>query len=931
MKNARNILLAGTVAAFLPVFSVAAVSISDVPLAVKNNVRTNFIFMLDDSASMGSMSPKIGNKYRIDIVKSASTAVLDKLPKDKSRVALVTFANAKSGYGKNGGELDYALTDLTYASLTDIKESIQQLSASNYTPLSETLSGIGNYLARESGSESIKFVDSNGMSQAVSRTDFFAQNNTGRGELVGASTATPAVQYWCQRSNIIVMTDGNPTEDVGLSDNRYLRDYDGDCSKPTSGCGQYDRKGTLTTENSHPNTKHPVGTVHDYEDGELKGSKKTLEYGSDYLDDVAQALHEVDLRPDLKPPPGKNKGKLISVYMIGFADSTLKNSPLMQEAAWQGGGGKLLFATDEAELTKTFQEAIDDAFSKENAAAAIAVVNPHVEVDDAAYASRYSSANWSGDLRAYRLDPSTGIPVVTPEKEYEWSAAKMLASRQANTRYVVTHNGSTVTSQPKGATFGNTATTGQSVAALRTVPLGDIVNAEPVIVKYPDGRTVVFQAANDGMLHAFEGKLDGGGTELFAYVPRALYTGSTPALSATTRPLASVADHKFLLDATPAVADIDGKKLLVGGLGKGGKAYYALDITSLPADPIKAKETDYIGTVKWEVTPPNAGFSFATPLMVNTSNGWRVVVPSGYRAQGDNGSGYVFLLDPADGSVKMTIPTGEAGDLAYLAKLQDAGAAAVVDVIYGGDTQGNLFRFNLKDGKAIRVAQLKDGSGVAQPVTSPPLVTAGSKAGEYKVFVGTGQYLDEADITSTQLQTLYGVIDDSSVAAPVLPSIRGSNGASCPTGGGDGAFVCQTLTGDDSSGYTVSANALGSKKGWYVDLPVSGSRIISQGALSRGGVLVYTANKPTNKPCEPGGTSYLLTVSPSNGGQLADKEKGMVKISTALGSRPVLVETADGERALVRHADQTFTSTKLWSPQVPGKAKFRVLSWRELL
>ncbi|NDV12420.1 pilus assembly protein [Crenobacter caeni] len=894
--NANNkLLLAGLAASLLPISAMSAVSISDVPLAVRNNVRTNFIFMIDDSGSMKDKVSGSGGKTRMAVAQDAAKAVLDSLPSAKSRVAMVSFSNAGSQH--LGGALDYGLRDLDSDSLSGIKSEISKLSPANWTPLSETLAGVGRYLANASADNTLNFSGN----QTAKVSKFFEQNNTGRTELAGMSDSDYPIEYWCQRSNVIVMTDGESTEDVGLSGNVYLRDFDNDCPNCT-----YDRK----TSNNHPPTSH-IGGTHTY--NQTDSSPR----GSDYLDDVAQAIHEVDLRPDLLPPAGKAKGRTVSVYMIGFADDTLKDSPLMQESAAQGGG-KFMYAGDEDKLKEAFQGAIDDAFAKENAAAAVAVVNTQVVVDNTAYASRYNSGTWSGDLMGYRLNTTTGIPIEPPA----WSAAGLLAKR-TDPRKIVTYSGS------NGVVFSGAmgGLSAADVAALRGARLGDIVNAEPVVVKY-GSRTVVFQPANDGMLHAFEGKLEaGGGEELFAYVPRALYTGSAPALSSQKLPLKAGANHQYLVDATPAVADFGSQKLLVGGLGKGGKAYYALDISSPDAN----NEVGYASKVKWEVVPDasKSGYSFATPLLVKTSKGDRVVVPSGYN--NSDGKGYVFLLDPADGSVEATIETGVSGDLAYLAKPQDAVVTAVVDVIYGGDTQGNLFRFNLASETSVRIAQLKDGSGNVQPVTSAPLVTTGTNAGEFRVFVGTGQYLDVADIASTRRQTLYGVFDNSSVATPTLPNIRGSNGASCPTEGGDGAFVCQTLSGNDSSGYSVSANAIGSKKGWYVDLPVSGSRITSQGALSRGGVLVYTANKPTDTKCEPGGSSYLLTLNPETGGSLGNGVKGMVWISSALASRPVLVETADGERALVRHADQSFTSTKLWTPPVAGATTFRVLSWRELL
>ena len=110
---------------------------------------------------------------------------------------------------------------------------------------------------------------------------------------------------------------------------------------------------------------------------------------------------------------------------------------------------------------------------------------------------------------------------------------------------------------------------------------------------------MAYVGANDGMMHAFDGSLPGAsacsscGTELFAYVPSFAYNGAT---SAATTGLASLGNptfsHHYLVDATPQTYDLDFKftngsaatandwrTLLVGGLGKGGKGYYAIDVT----------------------------------------------------------------------------------------------------------------------------------------------------------------------------------------------------------------------------------------------------------------------------------------------------------------------------------------------------------------
>ena len=91
---------------------------------------------------------------------------------------------------------------------------------------------------------------------------------------------------------------------------------------------------------------------------------------------------------------------------------------------------------------------------------------------------------------------------------------------------------------------------------------------------------MLFIAANDGMLHAFNGgeAADGGGTELWAYVPRMLMPQLFK-LAATNYDV----NHRFYVDGSPATMDVfiggAWKTILVGGLNAGGRGFYALDVT----------------------------------------------------------------------------------------------------------------------------------------------------------------------------------------------------------------------------------------------------------------------------------------------------------------------------------------------------------------
>ncbi|BAL23293.1 pilus assembly protein [Azoarcus sp. KH32C] len=897
----------------------------------------------------GWTSRKPSTETRLEIAKKGAKAALDTIPLKtgstaaKARVGLATYN------GDNGGMLLRAVADLDATQLTNLKTSIDALAATGSTPLSETLADIGQYFT--TGYSGNLTIHPGQASQAtVTVASLFTQGTTSPHKLSGAPAgcagAACPVQYWCQGSAAVLMTDGRPQQDQALSTNSYLCDYDGDSgSCTTSGSRQYDEK-TGAAATSHPGH---IGGPHSYESA-----------GSDYLNDVAQAMYETDLRPDIVAPNGRKKSNNMRTYTVGFADDQAKNDPLLQEAAHQGGG---LFTTADntAALTKAFTNAINDALARDGAAAAVAVTSSQIATNNTSYASSYNSGYWSGDLEAFSLDLATGLPI-TP---HIWSAQEKLdaLSNPAGSRKIVSYNGSSgnafTAANYENAGIGLTAgvidflrgsRSGEgSTYRIRQHLLGDIIDAEPVLVTNGSA-TTVYQPANDGMVHAFDGST---GNELWAYIPSMVRPGLAQLADPTYR-------HRYYVDATPAAAAVANatfqKKILVGGLGKGGRGYYALDVSTSGA----SSESDAAAKVLWEAlaTDANMGFGFGTPLIVKTPNdGWVVLVTSGYNngsTTGGDGVGRVWALDPSDGHVLLHYPLTTAGTatspsgLVHLSALANATAGQTTRFVYGGDLAGNVWRFDLSSWTATRIAQLADGSGGAQPITTAPIVRQVSgSATKYLVIVGTGQYLGSSDVPgdaaqnshATQVQSMYGIIDDTASTPPTL-NIRGSNGNSCPSNGGDGDFLCQRIVSSTSSTFTLSNLAMDStRRGWYFDLPIANGRVNTHPAITQSGTLVFTVNVPTNTLCDPGGSSWFFAVNADNGGAILKTAGGASTYESGwfmdytIASRAVVIQTSSGDRGLIQFSDKQKRSPTIpkTAPATPSTVKWRRVYWRELM
>lgn len=895
---------------------------------------------------------------RMEIARRSTRNVLDLLPLPAAggrpvvRVGLSTYRA-----DGDGGALRVGMADFTTTARDALKSSIDGLAPGGFTPLATTLADIARYMATGYNGNVATARTSAVNIDTLLRID--GTDNSARSACLsgGPSCTSPSspkpIQYWCQRSSIFAVTDGRPNSDRGFNNNTYIRDYDGDCSGVNSatcvGNGaatSWDRKLARTYESR----------------------------GSDYMDDVAKLLLDVDWRPDLaKPspvPPATAAKNNISTYMIGFADPAVQNDPLLINTARQGGG-KFIAATDAPSLVEAFRSVITDALAKDAAAAAVAVTNAQITAGTVGYASSYNSGSWYGDLEAYSLDITTGLQ----NGPIQWSARDKLNAQTPASRRIASFNGSAGVpfTAANGPAF-RVATPGLSDALInytrgdrtgegstfraRAHLLGDIINAEPVVVNYTSG-PVVYQAANDGMLHAIDGRAEASagtrGQELWGYVPQLVHGK----LAGRADP---IFQHEYLVDGTPATAEITGAgsitRMLAGGLAKGGAGYYALDITSGTA----ASEAAAAAKVLWESRPTNMGYSFGTPLIVKTDAGWRVVVTSGYRNDsgasglGGDGRGHVWVLNPATGAVEkeFVTPTGFGSTtsglgLAHLARPTNVSSTATVRYVYGGDLLGNVWRFDLNapsGASAVRVARLTDVSGSPQPVTVTPVVTpvVGSST-RFFIYLGTGQYFSVDDVPGTatpnafasQTQTIYGIVDDTSVASPTLPDIRGSNAGTCPPNGGNGDFACQSATQAADGAFSVSHNPvdLTSRRGFYLDIPIAGGRVNTQAAVTAGGTLVVVVNKPSNLVCNPGGSSFFFQLSAATGGAIAKTFGGsdfygsIFVVADALSSRPVIVTTSSRPRGLLRLSDKTTQSREIDETAGTGPA-FRRIYMRPL-
>jgi len=346
--------------------------------------------------------------------------------------------------------------------------------------------------------------------------------------------------------------------------------------------------------------------------------------------------------------------------------------------------------------------------------------------------------------------------------------------------------------------------------------------------------------------------------------------------------------------------------VLAGTLGAGGPGYFVLDVTHpdlfsaanasklVLIDATDTSDPANGGTSPIDPTAlPYIGHQFSPPVMemytsnqsaqivqINTQQQqaeWAVIMGNGY----NSASGQPVLLIQSltqkgnNGHLRLyTVPAPchgvdidtckKAGNGLSAPRPIDVDGNGTADIVYAGDLMGNLWKFDISspnpdqwqvaNGTSHAPAPLFTAvgpTGQRQPITTAPAVVPKASRGAlepgFMVVFGTGKNLTEADMTDTNLNSVYGLYDDQKItplsptASQVLLSSSSAHSfASCLSGTGENRYrgclrahgrgaISQGSTQKTGTGLTVTANRSTridsqaidgpNAKGWYYDIP----------------------------------------------------------------------------------------------------------------
>lgn len=811
------------------------------------------------------------NRHEIDVTDLVAEAMSDSgWVRNGSIALLVTTSRSTTIDSYESGAANAAYLELDI-SATDMKTFVPRV-RDKIKEAAAGLTAYGNTPSMEAYSEMARYY--------LGENFLYLQEdvNTRVGLVDGTNQYdTPIIKGSCTSNNIVLLTDGSPTNDA-------------DYSSVTSLTGKTACNGGLNREGGSYNCQVQLA--------------EWLYDGTENGLNVPVATHTIAFTSDSD----------IRANMKRVSDA---------------GNGMHRWARNADELQAAFEEIINSV-TVENASMAapgVAVnqLNRFQHLDQLYYGLFKPSTNtrWEGNLKRYRLrfssnasevgivdeqgvaavDPNTGFFKETSDSWWGTGtdgqdvASGGAREELAGTRTLMVDKvgpaaGSNMyqTTKPTGTGL-TTITAADASFAVSATDLGmaagapqedidtrvrwllnawgDPLHSEPRLVNYGYSGTLeealvdpsrqdntVFVATNDGMLHAIN---TNDGSEYFAFMPKEELAKTNARFQNAALTAPNYSRGTYGLDGGITVwRKGDGGRgvervIVFMGQRRGGDRYYAVDVTDRSAPKvlwsIKGGSGDF----------PQLAQTWSTPALAQVMlNGTKVPVlifgggysaadhdPAGNVSTGDAGGNAIYIVNAFSGAkiwaassvaagsdvthsdMKWSIP----GQIATIDINQDG----VVDHLYATDLGGQILRVDLNSSNtgpgslAYRVVTLaklgtSDASGIDnhRRFYAPPVAALGVRDGKrvVHVVVGSGYRARPTDLLTSD--RLY-VVDDEQILTALAP----------------GGTVPSAITPSDMTNVTSTAVTEVVGKGWYINLE-EGEKVMAPVAIVDGKIFATT-------------------------------------------------------------------------------------------
>lgn len=448
--------------------------------------------------------------------------------------------------------------------------------------------------------------------------------------------------------------------------------------------------------------------------------------------------------------------------------------------------------------------------------------------------------------------------------------------------------------------------------------MGDPIHSKPIVVDYGESGTSIFISTNQGMIHSFDSE---DGKENFAIMPKSLLTNVDHFYNDS-----STLNHVYGIDGDLVLREYGANKYLYVGMRRGGRNYYAFDVSS--------KDTP---TLKFIIKGGDVGFeqlgqTWSRPVFTKVKIGGAdknvMIFGGGYNdghddriiRSTDSIGNAIYMVDAETGNLLWSAGmTGtfdlELSDMKYSIPASisviDRDNDGYADHMYAADLGGQLFRLDIYNGEStedlVKGSLIADFGGDTEESNRrfyyAPNVTEIALADElyYGVAVGSGWRASPLD---TSVQDKFYMIKDGEVfkrdednkykffenAVVESDLFNATNHA---------------LTSDDETERAIAASSIANKKGWVLDLGGSGEKVLASPLIIDYKILFTTYMPSVNNasacaPPEGNSRAYLVNLFNANAvrdinndGILQDGDRSVDLLQPGIAPEPGIIVQDD--------------------------------------
>lgn len=781
----------------------------------------------------------------------------------------------------DGGIVDVPVTDITTSGAL-IRAKVDLYNAQGGTPLEEAMHEAARYYRGETWDYGNNANPNS--SVATSRT------TADTDKYLSPIVAT------CQKNHIILLTDGEPTNDT--SSNSDIQDFVDDLSLPS-------------------------------------GLSDTCSGDGQCMDELAYWLQNTDQSDAVAGD------QAITTYTIGGFDLANGVDLLKRTANW--GGGKYYEANDTAGLTEALESIFLEILATDSTFTAPAVsvnaFNSSEHRDELFYALFRPNDNtkWDGNLKRYRLnddgfvyDVSGNIAVsestgfFTDTAKDFWNDTNTADGKNVTlggmanrvnpaTRTIFSEDSAnsllTLQNAANRSTFNMTSSTeteyqnvlkwtqgfdvnddnGDNSSTDSRQSIGDPLHSEPVVLTYggteenPD--STIFFGTNEGFIHGVD---TDDGKEVFAFLPQALHSIQKTYYDNTT----AAGSRPYGMDGpiTSWMRDVNGDSIiydennvlqagehlyLYAGMRRGGRNYYGLDVTRRAVPKMLFKIEGGTGNFAklgqtWsKMTLAKVMWDGSEKVVLFFGGGYDTNQDGNTYKQDDTTGNAVYMVDAKTGErLWWSSKTGSDLNISDMKNsipaslsVVDIDGNGIVDYFFAADTGGRIFRVDLNS-KNTSASDFATGGMIASLSVdgNTPAAKAGNRRFYTKPSVSlikdkdTGDYLNIVIGSGHRAHPLYttDVENRLYVIKDRLPYSTPSTYTVITEAAEDKTTLSTNESPDSTKLYNATSQMNGVEitgdlsqlltkgAGWYVTFDTNGEKVLSQAATFAGAIFFNT-------------------------------------------------------------------------------------------